>query len=182
MIDYYEMLKDYSGAIKTADEIIKKYESEKDYVCGVLYAKGLILAHDLDQPEEAAETFNQIIRQYPENGLAELAENELLIMGKAVAKKTSSEGKIVNNKVEINNYPNPFNPTTTIKYTIPEDGIVTIKVFDILGREIHTLVNQRQLKGDYSVEFDASGLASGMYIYQIRANDYVMSKKMVLLR
>ncbi|MFH1194553.1 MAG: T9SS type A sorting domain-containing protein [bacterium] len=82
----------------------------------------------------------------------------------------------------LQNYPNPFNPTTTIKYTMPEDGIVTIKVFDVLGREIKTLVNTRQLKGEYSVEFDASGLASGMYIYQIRMNDYVQSKKMVLIR
>ena len=75
------------------------------------------------------------------------------------------------NSIELDqNYTNPFNPTTTIKYIIPEEGIVTIKVFDVLGGEIKILVNQRQLKGDYPVEFVASGLASGMYIYQIRAN------------
>ncbi|MFH1196273.1 MAG: T9SS type A sorting domain-containing protein [bacterium] len=80
------------------------------------------------------------------------------------------------------NYPNPFNPTTKIKYSIPEDGIVSIRVFDVLGREINTLVNQKQLKGDYSVEFDASSLSSGMYIYQLRMNEFVQTKKMILLR
>jgi hypothetical protein len=84
------------------------------------------------------------------------------------------------------NYPNPFNPTTTINYQIPRSEFVTLKVYDILGKEIATLVNEQKIQGRYSVKFNASsaagGLASGVYIYQIRANDYVSSKKMLLLK
>ncbi|MDR3668868.1 MAG: T9SS type A sorting domain-containing protein [Ignavibacteriaceae bacterium] len=80
------------------------------------------------------------------------------------------------------NYPNPFNPTTAIQYQIPKPGIVTIKVYDILGREVATLVNENKVAGDYNFTFDASRFASGVYIYQLRVNDYVSSKKMILLK
>ncbi len=80
------------------------------------------------------------------------------------------------------NYPNPFNPSTMITYQIPESGFVILKVYDILGREIAELVNEERYQGRYSVKFDASELASGVYIYQLRVNDYVSSKKMLLLK
>jgi len=79
------------------------------------------------------------------------------------------------------NYPNPFNPTTTINYQLPKPGLVTLKIYDILGREVATLENEQKDQGRYSVNFDASRLASGVYIYQIRVDDYVCSKKMLLL-
>ncbi len=80
------------------------------------------------------------------------------------------------------NYPNPFNPSTIIKYQIPEDGIVSLKIFDILGKELKTLINEQKTIGKYEVTFDASNLASGVYIYRIQVNDYVSSKKMMLLK
>jgi hypothetical protein len=80
------------------------------------------------------------------------------------------------------NYPNPFNPSTTIRYQIPEDGMVTLKVYDILGSEIKTLVNDFKTKGCYEVAFDASNFASGLYIYEIQSGDYKASKKMTLLK
>ncbi len=80
------------------------------------------------------------------------------------------------------NYPNPFNPTTTINYQLPQTGQVTLKIYDILGKEVATLVNEQKNIGRYSVNFDASKIASGVYIYQIRVNDYVSSKKMLLLK
>jgi len=76
------------------------------------------------------------------------------------------------------NYPNPFNPSTTIRYQIPQDGMVTLKVYDILGREVKTLVNEVKTKGRYEVNFDASNLASGLYIYEIKSGSYKASKKM----
>ncbi len=82
----------------------------------------------------------------------------------------------------ISNYPNPFNPTTTIKYQLPEAGTVTIKVYDILGKEVAELVNETKAAGYYEVNFDASKLTSGVYIYTIRANKYFESKKMVLTK
>lgn len=80
------------------------------------------------------------------------------------------------------NFPNPFNPSTTIRYQIPKDGIVTLKIYDILGSEVATLVNEEKIAGKYEVNFNASSLSSGVYIYKIQAGDFVSSKKMILLK
>jgi hypothetical protein len=80
------------------------------------------------------------------------------------------------------NYPNPFNPITTIKYQIPEAGIVSLKIYDILGRDIATLVNEEKPAGFYEYDFNASDLSSGVYLYQLKAGSYVESKKMLLLK
>jgi hypothetical protein len=82
----------------------------------------------------------------------------------------------------LQNYPNPFNPVTTITYQLPEQGNVTLKVFDILGNEVRTLVNEQKETGSYAVQFDASFLASGMYIYRLQVNDYLSIKKMILTK
>jgi hypothetical protein len=80
------------------------------------------------------------------------------------------------------NYPNPFNPTTKIRYSVPRSSNVTIKVYDILGNEIATLVNGEQEAGTYEVEFDAAILPSGIYFYKLQAGLFVETKKMILLR
>ena len=94
------------------------------------------------------------------------------------------------NAIEINpdgftlqqNYPNPFNPTTIIKYRVPELTHLTIKIYDVLGNEIGTLVNEEKSAGIYEVELYGTGLTSGIYFYQLRAGDYTDTKKMILLR
>ena len=123
---------------------------------------------------------------------------------------TVEAGKVVNadnatsvdkNSNEINdfilyqNYPNPFNPTTTIKYSIPTPpllpplakgrdgvGLVILKVYDILGKEVATLVNKKQLQGNYSVTFNAENLPSGVYYYRLQMGRFVHSRSMILLR
>ena len=80
------------------------------------------------------------------------------------------------------NYPNPFNPVTNINYSLPFKGNVKLTVFDITGREVKTLVNQSQNSGYYSVSFDASDFASGIYIYKLQAGSFEQSRKMILLR
>ncbi len=80
------------------------------------------------------------------------------------------------------NYPNPFNPVTTIQYNIPKEGFVQIKIYNILGQEVKTLVNMNQPAGNYKVIFDASSLSSGVYLYQINVNDYQMTRKMILMK
>ena len=105
------------------------------------------------------------------------------------------ETEIPNNFYLAQNYPNPFNPTTKIKYTIPtppvssplvkgrtKEGFVTLKVYDVLGNEIATLVNEEKPAGEYGVEFDGTGLSSGVYFYQLRAGSFVETKKMVLMK
>lgn len=80
------------------------------------------------------------------------------------------------------NYPNPFNPVTNINFSIPKNEFVSLKVYDILGREVKSLVSQHMTPGQYTVDFDASGLSSGMYYYSIRAGENVSVKKMVLVK
>jgi hypothetical protein len=80
------------------------------------------------------------------------------------------------------NYPNPFNPTTKINYQIPELSFVTINVFDVLGNEIETLVNEEKPIGTHTIEFDASSLPSGIYFYQLKTNNITQTKKMILLK
>ncbi len=80
------------------------------------------------------------------------------------------------------NYPNPFNPNTVISYQLPVNSDVLLKVFDVLGKEIATLVDEYKTAGRYEIEFDASRLASGIYFYQLKAGDYTAVKKMILLR
>ena len=95
----------------------------------------------------------------------------------------SNEGKTeVKEYALFDNFPNPFNPTTTINFQLPQNGFVTLKIYDILGKEVAILVNEQKNQGRYSINFDASRLASGVYIYQLRVNDYVSSKKMLLLK
>ena len=80
------------------------------------------------------------------------------------------------------NYPNPFNPTTQINYELPVSGLVTIKVFNILGKEISTLVNEEKEAGKYQIDFSSAGLSSGVYFYQLISHNYSKTKKMVLIR
>jgi hypothetical protein len=80
------------------------------------------------------------------------------------------------------NYPNPFNPSAKIKYSIPTSEFVFLKVFDVLGKEIKTLVNEYKLAGIYEVELDASKLPSGVYLYQLKAGSFIETKKMLLLK
>ncbi len=101
---------------------------------------------------------------------------------------------IQNSFVLYQNYPNPFNPTTTIKYTLPsnisshlnkestKEEFVIIKVYDILGKEVTTLVNEQKAPGTYEVLFNASGLASGTYIYRLQIGNYIKSKKMLYIK
>ena len=80
------------------------------------------------------------------------------------------------------NYPNPFNPVTNIQYQIVNQGMVSLKVYDMLGREVKTLVNEIKSPGKYIVSFDASSLSSGVYFYKISAGEFSDVKRMVLIK
>ena len=80
------------------------------------------------------------------------------------------------------NYPNPFNPSTSIQYTVSSQQFVSIKVYNVLGNEIETLVNKEKPAGVYEVEWNATGLPSGVYFYQLKSDAFVETKKMILLR
>ncbi len=80
------------------------------------------------------------------------------------------------------NYPNPFNPSTTIRYSIINPDLVRIKVYDILGREVATLVNEFKQAGFFEIQFNSAGLASGIYLYRIESGKFIQTKKMILLK
>jgi hypothetical protein len=80
------------------------------------------------------------------------------------------------------NYPNPFNPSTKISWQSPLGSHQTLKIYDVLGREVATLVNEYRDAGIYEVEFDGSQLSSGVYYYQLKINDYITTRKMLFLK
>jgi len=86
------------------------------------------------------------------------------------------------NRMYLHNYPNPFNPTTVINYSIPEVSYVELKVYDILGNEVANLVSDENTPGNYNVVFDASLFSSGVYIYTLKTNNYFQTKKMMLIK
>ena len=91
--------------------------------------------------------------------------------------------KITSNKFVLDqNYPNPFNPETVISYQLPMNSDVNLKVFDMLGREVATLVDEERSEGEYKVNFNSSNLPSGIYLYQIIAGNYIQSKKMLIIK
>ena len=100
----------------------------------------------------------------------------------AIATTTSieNEGEQPNEYFLTQNYPNPFNPSTKISYGIKEAGVVNIKVFNILGSEVATLVNEHKPAGNYEVSFGKNELASGVYIYRLTVNNFVQTRKMIL--
>jgi hypothetical protein len=80
------------------------------------------------------------------------------------------------------NYPNPFNPVTTIRFGLARTVNVNLTIYDILGRRVTVLVNERLGSGDHEVKFDGTQLASGVYIYRIKAGDFIRARKLLLLR
>ena len=103
-------------------------------------------------------------------------------IGNTVTGVAVNSNKITSSYKLSQNYPNPFNPATTINYSVPKSGLVTIKVYDILGREVQTLVNEVKIAGEYNVKFNAGNLGSGIYFYTINAGNFHQTRKMVLLK
>ncbi|MBK8552501.1 MAG: T9SS type A sorting domain-containing protein [Ignavibacteria bacterium] len=94
----------------------------------------------------------------------------------------SSNTALANEYKLSQNYPNPFNPSTKIDFSIPKSGLVTIKVYDLVGKEVATLVNEVKAAGTHEVTFNGANLSSGAYFYRIESNNFVDTKKMFLLK
>jgi hypothetical protein len=103
---------------------------------------------------------------------------------KVIAKITSSNDEkiILFDYALEQNYPNPFNPNTIIEYSLKDKEFVTLKIFDVLGNEVTTLVNEEKSAGRYRVDFNASGLSTGVYFYKITAGSFSATRKMIILR
>jgi hypothetical protein len=108
----------------------------------------------------------------------------LRLVDTAVAIGINNNGSNIPDNYELEqNFPNPFNPKSVIKYSIPKSSIVTVKIYDMQGKEIAVLLNNEyKTPGRYAIEFDGVNLASGVYIYRLEAGDFVSTKKMVLVK
>jgi len=82
----------------------------------------------------------------------------------------------------LQNYPNPFNPNTTIRFTISDVRFTILKIYDVLGNEVATLVNEELPAGEYEIGFDGSELTNGIYFYQLKAGSFIQTKKMILIK
>ncbi|NCS90386.1 MAG: T9SS type A sorting domain-containing protein, partial [Ignavibacteria bacterium] len=178
-------------AIALFDELKNDKISKKDNFEG-LYEKFNLMFHKKNDIESAKNILAEIKDKFADDqeALMHIATAEILLSGnnnfafgkKQVKKVTAEDTEVPKEYALSNNYPNPFNPITIINYQLPKEGLVTLKIYDILGNEVKILVNEQKEMGRYTVQFDASSLASGMYVYQLRANDYTSTKKMLLLK
>jgi hypothetical protein len=138
-----------------------------------------------DSSQEVEVTFTPIALQ-TYSGVIEIIHNAegspdtIIVTGDGVTDVEDNLQPIVYSLEQ--NYPNPFNPTTVIKYSIPEISKVSLTLFNILGEEVATLVNEEKVADYYTVECNAASLPSGVYFYQLRADNYISTKKMLLLK
>jgi hypothetical protein len=112
----------------------------------------------------------------------ELSDARMLYANHYITSVTGSNHFIPNTLTLAQNFPNPFNPATTISFSLPKSSFVTIKVYNVLGQIVNTIVNERRAPGTYSVQFDASNLPSGVYFYRLNAGEFMQTKKMLVIR
>ncbi len=129
---------------------------------------------------------NLNVRTFAQRGTNILCGTDSSVWSRPVAdfvtSVNSNTNQIPSKHVLKQNFPNPFNPTTQIRFEIPVSGLVTLKIFDVLGREVATLVNERKSPGTYDVEWNASTMPSGVYFYRLQAGKYAETKKLLLLK
>jgi len=146
-----------------------------------LYDLGMVHWYMLDDKANGERYFRLLIAEYPSDDLSIFA---LAMLGEWKPGGNPPKESITN-KVQcalLQNFPNPFNPSTTIQYQLPEPGLVKLVVYDVLGREVATLVDEYKPAGSYSVKFDGSNLASGIYFFKFAAGEFVQVNKMLLAR
>jgi tetratricopeptide (TPR) repeat protein len=183
----------YEKAIENYTTLRNNFTGNEGIYKQALYNMWYIYYIEQGDTVKAKGCFGELQTRYPDDDLTlhcRVLLGEIDSPGRFTTPRGHALGKgDATSKVEVpdtyalfENYPNPFNPTTSIGYQIPEEGFVTIRIFDVIGREISTLVNQSQKPGKYSVEFNGANLSSGMYFYQLRVNDFVSTKKMMLVK
>ncbi|MCL5267019.1 MAG: T9SS type A sorting domain-containing protein [Bacteroidetes bacterium] len=176
--------KQYDNAIKTADEVLSSSVAGDDLKAEMLYEEGLIYKYYLADSMKANEMFKSLSNSYPSSPLVRFADVEKTV------NPSNSDERNQRSEVEgqqtkdgaLENYPNPFNPTTTIKFEVPSSGFVSLQVYDVLGRLVATLVDGNENAGQHSVQFNGQNLASGIYLYRLTAPGIDQVKKMILMK
>ncbi len=179
MISSSEDIKPIKETIKLMyQKEVKSNESKK---VNIVNGRKILLPQQKDYA--AIEIKKQSIRSARKEDKDKLRTEHLMLVGGLKSESVGSkENSVVSNFSLSQNFPNPFNPTTNIKYSLPKSGFVLIKVYDMVGRMVKELVNEVKDQGNYSVTFDGASFASGVYFYRIEAISFVDTKRMVLVK
>ncbi|NWF89769.1 MAG: T9SS type A sorting domain-containing protein [Ignavibacteriaceae bacterium] len=173
----------YKEAIENFQRIQKDYNLNSYIDKFSIFNAGYIYLKFLNDVENAVKSFQELAAKYPDDDL--VTESKYLMSGENLnmQKNSNSSGAILLSEFGLDqNYPNPFNPTTSISYQLPTDALVTLKVYDLLGREVATLVNEEKQAGKYELQFNANNLSSGVYLYKISMNNFVKTLKMIVVK
>jgi hypothetical protein len=188
----------YAGVIYQRDNTLQPsswMDTERNYYHNLTNSNGDSLV-DLSEKTLAFDTDNYqdgdyriIVEVYDEVGNFDIDSMDVKFKNGNPVTTESEDGKIYTFNLD-QNYPNPFNPTTKIKFNIPsviasrakQSQLVVLKVYDILGKEVTTLVNEELPAGEYEVDFDGANLTSGIYFYELKAGSFIQTKKMVYLK
>jgi parallel beta-helix repeat protein len=179
----------YKQAIENYKILLNDFSDNAETVKHALYNLGSVYFHQLGDTIEARKYFNQLIKKYPDDDLTFQAvylldeEENFEFLEKSGKEQITTKHSTIPKKFALyENFPNPFNPTTTIQYDLPEDANVIITVYNNTGKKIKELVNGFKQAGSYQVVFDAQGLSSGIYFYRIKAGIFTDVKRMLLLK
>jgi tetratricopeptide (TPR) repeat protein len=188
---------DYAGVLKNFTDILKTYKNNEEVYKHIVFDIGFLYLNALKDSSQANKYFSYLSMKYP---VDPLAINARYLLGKSAGKDSLAKSvEDLENELGIkseiptgyelsNNYPNPFNPTTTISYQIPNTGHVTLKVFDMLGREVAILADEMKEAGYYTATFDGTRLSSGVYFArfvvqpQESNKPFVQVKKMLMMK
>ncbi|KAF0151922.1 MAG: peptidase S8 and S53 subtilisin kexin sedolisin [Ignavibacteria bacterium] len=189
----------YKEAIATLQTILKKYNLNEAIEKNTLFSLGVFHTIFLGDKANSDKYFEELKNKYPKDDLVNQIE---IVRGLGLASRNTLQGgsesipvevtsqtvTAANQEVEVANYPNPFNPSTVINYKLQEASHITLKVYDVLGREVATLVDEYKQPGSYKATFDtrhaelSRSIPSGIYFYRISAGDYTAVRKMILLK
>ncbi len=176
--------KQFEQAIKLADTISSSSTADRDLIAEMLYEKGLICKNYLNDPKRANEMFTALVASFPSSPLSKFASSTMSAESRSVINSNSAATVLASKKdaVEFLSYPNPFNPATVIRFSMPAEGQVRLRVFDILGKEVAMLLDGPLTAGAHQVKFDGSSLPSGVYICRLEVDGKSFIQRMVLLK
>jgi parallel beta-helix repeat protein len=163
------------------NEIIEYYPNSSNEVSALYDLTNYY--YETEQNNLATKYLKRMEEVYPENDLTLFAKINLGLYSMELRKDNGAINQQIPAVFSLSdNYPNPFNPSTTINYSLPVNEKVVLKVYDILGKEVAILVNEQKPEGNYQVIFNAENLASGLYLYQIKSGTFIQTKKMILMK
>ncbi|GEM_PF-2736583 len=179
--------KNYGAIIQNLTGLINDFQSNEGVYKQTLFDLGFLYLNSLNDSMKAGKYFSQLGEAYPNDLLVQdakylLGEYKGVSGGSTPGVPDANSVPLTKEYTLLSNYPNPFNPTTTITYRVARPGKVSLRIFDVLGREVATLVNAEQAQGIYNQRFDASHLSSGIYFYQLIEPSVNETRKMLVTK